>query len=62
MSEAWSKFMAQGGGWWCPNCQKGVEVTQTETQRGKVIHGEVVCSCCLLTLDKYQIPQLEKEG
>jgi len=56
MTDAWKDFIAQGGGWWCPNCQKRVEVTQTETQREDKIFGEVVCSNCLLTLDQYCVP------
>ena len=60
MKDKFTKFIESGGGWWCPKCQRGVEVTGGEAQIGNEVHGETHCSNCGLTLhtDTTKLPKI----
>ena len=56
MKNKFTLFVEAGGGYWCPKCQAGVEVSETEWQDKDFIYGETCCSNCGSTLHCYTIP------
>ena len=58
--EAFTQFVKDGGGWWCPKCQSGVNVITSETDTTSATSGEVNCGGCGLTLHTYYYPKKEE--
>jgi len=52
MSEKFDEFVEERGGWWCPKCQKRVEIATFYIGRGDALCKEVSCLNCGLTLHK----------
>ncbi len=61
--EPFEQFISNGGGWWCPACQSGIEAIISETDSTSETSGEVNCAKCGLSLHTYHsLKDLERVG